>query len=99
MPGDRYRILVIGNSFTARNNLPGLLADLAAAHGITLAHRLLSIGGTSLRIHWNKGEALEASTAAIVISWCCRSKARCRSRTRLACAKMCSCLKSPFEQR
>jgi hypothetical protein len=54
------KILFIGNSFTARNNLPGLISDLAAARGLSVEHRLLSIGGASLRTHWNKGEALAA---------------------------------------
>jgi hypothetical protein len=51
------KILFIGNSFTARNNLPGLIADLAAARGFSIDQQLLSIGGASLRTHWNKGEA------------------------------------------
>lgn len=54
------RILFIGNSFTARNDLPGLLAQLAAARGKHIEHALLSIGGASLRTHWNKGEARSA---------------------------------------
>ena len=52
------RILFIGNSFTARNNLPGLLAGLAAERGITIEHRLISAGGASLRQHLNAGKAL-----------------------------------------
>lgn len=52
--------LFIGNSFTARNNLPDTLASMAASSGHQLTHRLLSIGGASLRTHWNKGEALRA---------------------------------------
>ena len=52
-------VLFIGNSFTARNDLPGLVAQLAAARGVTLEHRLISVGGASLRTHWNKGEALK----------------------------------------
>jgi hypothetical protein len=51
------RVLFIGNSFTARNDLPGMIAGLAAAQGDTLDHRLISVGGASLRAHWNKGEA------------------------------------------
>jgi hypothetical protein len=51
------RALFIGNSFTARNNLPGLVSDLAAGRGIELEPRLLSMGGASLRMHWNKGQA------------------------------------------
>lgn len=51
--------LFIGNSFTARNDLPGLVAQLAAARGKSLQHRLVSAGGASLRTHWNAGEALK----------------------------------------
>jgi len=54
------RLLFIGNSFTARNDLPGLLKQLAAARGISLEHRLISAGGASLRMHWNKGDARRA---------------------------------------
>src|SRR5437016_5252050 len=54
------RILFIGNSFTARNNLPGLIAQMAAARGHSMEHRLISAGGASLRQHWNAGEALKA---------------------------------------
>ncbi len=50
-------LLFIGNSFTARNDLPGKLATLAAAEGLRVEHRLISAGGASLRMHWNKGEA------------------------------------------
>jgi hypothetical protein len=52
------RILFVGNSFTARNNLPGLIAGLAAARGSTVEHRLISAGGASLRQHLNAGKAL-----------------------------------------
>ncbi len=51
------KVLFIGNSFTARNDLPGLIARLAAARGKALHHRLISAGGASLRTHWNAGEA------------------------------------------
>jgi hypothetical protein len=54
------RILFIGNSFTQRNNLPGLLCELAAARGLTVKHELISEGGASLRTHWNAGKAGEA---------------------------------------
>ena len=54
------KILFIGNSFTARNNLPQLLADLAAARGIQVEHELISVGGASLRTHWNAGRAVRA---------------------------------------
>jgi hypothetical protein len=54
------QLLYIGNSFTARNDLPGLVARLAAARGRTVGHRLISAGGASLRRHWNAGTAREA---------------------------------------
>jgi hypothetical protein len=54
------KVLFLGNSFTARNDLPGLIARLAATRGRTLDHRLISAGGASLRTHWNAGKALEA---------------------------------------
>ena len=51
------KVLFIGNSFTARNNVPGLIAQLAEARGQQLQHHLIQAGGASLRMHWNKGEA------------------------------------------
>jgi hypothetical protein len=54
------RILFVGNSFTARNNLPKLVAGLAGARGTTVEHRLISAGGASLRQHLNGGKALPA---------------------------------------
>lgn len=54
------KILFIGNSFTARNDLPGMIATLAAASGETIEHQLISAGGASLRRHWNKGDAQRA---------------------------------------
>jgi hypothetical protein len=53
-------VLFIGNSFTARNDLPGLIATLAGAGGLRLEHRLISAGGASLRRHWNGGVARRA---------------------------------------
>jgi hypothetical protein len=55
-----HKILFIGNSFTARNNLPGLIAGLAACRGKSIEHRLISAGGASLRRHWNAGIAPKA---------------------------------------
>jgi hypothetical protein len=54
------RILFVGNSFTSRNNLPGLIAGLAKARGVEVEHRLISAGGASLRQHLNAGRALTA---------------------------------------
>jgi hypothetical protein len=54
------KVLFVGNSFTARNDLPGLIARLASARGKALDHGLISAGGASLRQHWNAGAALKA---------------------------------------
>lgn len=52
-------LLFIGNSFTQRNDLPGLLAELAAARELTIHCNLVSAGGASLRTHWNAGRAAQ----------------------------------------
>lgn len=62
-PPTSLKVLFIGNSFTARNDLPRLIAKLAEARRLRLEHRLISAGGASLRMHWNKGTALEAIRA------------------------------------
>jgi len=54
------KVLFIGNSFTQRNNLPGLLADMAGARDVCVQHDLISVGGASLRTHWNAGRAAQA---------------------------------------
>src|SRR5262245_57291975 len=59
-PARSTSILLIGNSFTQRNNLPGLLAELAAARDMSVQHELISVGGASLRTHWNAGRAAKA---------------------------------------
>src|SRR6476619_2082463 len=59
-PPRSAKLLFVGNSFTQRNDLPELLAELAAERGIRLEHDLISAGGASLRTHWNGGRATEA---------------------------------------
>ena len=56
-PAASLKVLFIGNSFTARNNIPELIAQLAESRGKRLQHQLISAGGASLRMHWNKGDA------------------------------------------
>jgi hypothetical protein len=51
------RILFIGNSFTQRNDLPGLIASMAAERDVRMQHELINAGGASLRNHWNAGRA------------------------------------------
>ena len=53
-------VLFIGNSFTARNDFPALIATIATAAGKQMTHQLISAGGASLRRHWNAGEAARA---------------------------------------
>jgi len=50
-------VLFIGNSFTARNDLPGLIVKMAAVKGKRIDHKLISAGGASLRRHWNGASA------------------------------------------
>jgi hypothetical protein len=54
---DSLALLFVGNSFTARNDVPGLVARIAESRGRRLTHALVSQGGASLRTHWNKGDA------------------------------------------
>ncbi|MEX2218900.1 MAG: hypothetical protein WD749_09085 [Phycisphaerales bacterium] len=54
------RALFIGNSFTARNDVPALIAAIAESKGHTLSARLISRGGASLRMHYNGRDALPA---------------------------------------
>lgn len=54
---DSLNVLFIGNSFTARNDVPALIESLATARGKKFTHQLISAGGASLRMHWNKGAA------------------------------------------
>jgi hypothetical protein len=51
------RLLFIGNSYTFRNDLPGLIAQMAP-HEITT--RTIVAGGASLRLHLNKGSIANA---------------------------------------
>jgi hypothetical protein len=55
-------ILFIGNSYTSRNRLPQLVADLAASTdaGAVVEVDLVFAGGASLRRHWNSGVAQRA---------------------------------------
>ncbi len=53
-------MLFIGNSFTQRNDLPGILTELAAARDLRIKHELISVGGASLRNHWNAGVAAKS---------------------------------------
>src|SRR5438477_298478 len=62
--GALQKVLFIGNSFTARYAVPGLIAQLAVARGKGLQRRLISAGGASLRTYGNADEAQQAITDA-----------------------------------
>jgi hypothetical protein len=55
------KILYIGNSFTGRNDLPGLITAMAASASepISIEHQSILANGASLRQHWNAGNALQ----------------------------------------
>lgn len=55
------RLLFIGNSYTNRNDLPGLLTALAAAGEppIRIHTERVIANGASLRQHWNAGHAAQ----------------------------------------
>jgi hypothetical protein len=55
------RVLFIGNSLTAWNDLPAMFAALAHAGGRERPEiRTIAIGGFSLEDHWNQGDAQSA---------------------------------------
>src|SRR5581483_7906932 len=54
------RVLFIGNSLTAANDLPAVLQQLAVAAHRPLTCRAVAFGGYSLEDHWNHGEARRA---------------------------------------
>lgn len=54
------RILFIGNSLTATNDLPAVLEALARAQGVTIETRTVAFADHSLEDHWNRPEARRA---------------------------------------
>jgi hypothetical protein len=54
------RVLFIGNSYTFGNNLPRLVAALAASAGRPMTTEMVTKGGTTLAQHWQDGQALAA---------------------------------------
>lgn len=49
------RVLFLGNSLTAGNDVPGIVQALAQLHGVTLVADVNAPGGFSLEDHWNTG--------------------------------------------
>jgi hypothetical protein len=56
----RVRVLFVGNSLTATNDLPAVVAGLARATGRTLEYRTIAFGGFALEDHWSQGDARAA---------------------------------------
>jgi len=59
-PPQSLRVLFVGNSLTATNDLPAQVAALAAGTGRWLEYRTVAFGGYNLEDHWNNGEARRA---------------------------------------
>ncbi len=51
----RLRVLFIGNSLTASNDLPALVQAMARGGGIDLQYEACTPGGVHLEDHWNDG--------------------------------------------
>jgi hypothetical protein len=54
------RVLFVGNSLTATNDLPAVVAGLARATGRSLGYRTIAFGGFALEDHWAQGDARAA---------------------------------------
>jgi hypothetical protein len=59
-PPQALRVLFVGNSLTATNDLPAQVAALAEATGRKLEYRTVAFGGYNLEDHWTGGEARRA---------------------------------------
>ncbi|HET8652245.1 MAG TPA: hypothetical protein VFM13_06705 [Gaiellaceae bacterium] len=59
-PPRELRVLFIGNSLTATNDLPAVVAGIASRAGRRLEYRTIAPGGYALEDHWNSGEARAA---------------------------------------
>jgi hypothetical protein len=59
-PVQSLRVLFVGNSLTATNDLPAHVAALAQVTGRKLEYGAVTFGGYNLEDHWNNGEARKA---------------------------------------
>jgi hypothetical protein len=57
---DSTRVLFIGNSYTARNDLPGRLQAIGRAVRRPITVRLIAAGGAPLKRHWNAAGTIDA---------------------------------------
>jgi hypothetical protein len=58
----KTRVLFIGNSYTYFNNLPQVVSGLAksAPDHYVMETEMVTVGGATLKRHWDEGKALEA---------------------------------------
>ena len=59
-PPQPLRVLFVGNSLTASNDLPAEVSRLATAAGRRIAYRSVVYAGFNLEDHWNFGDARSA---------------------------------------
>lgn len=65
LPDDGLSVLFVGNSLTATNDLPGMVASLTEAAGVErFRYDEVSAGGVALEDHWNDGRAVAAIEGA-----------------------------------
>ena len=57
---DPIRLLFVGNSLTAANDVPALVEAIAKANGERIATRTIAYPNFSLEDHWQKGDARRA---------------------------------------
>jgi hypothetical protein len=55
--GDLVRVLFLGNSLTAGNDVPGLVQEMARQQGVIIECVGVAPGGYDLSDHWNAGHA------------------------------------------
>ena len=65
LPDDGLSVLFVGNSLTAANDLPGMVAALASAAGVErFRYQEVTAGGAALEDHWDDGRAVAAIEGA-----------------------------------
>lgn len=62
--GDGLKVLMIGNSLTWYNDLPGMVQTVGEAAGKDISVRAVAKSNYALEDHWNDGGALEAIESA-----------------------------------
>lgn len=58
------RVLFVGNSLTAANDLPSVVQAMARAGGVRFVYRAVTPGGTSLEDQWQRGQARKLLASA-----------------------------------